>query len=117
MRKMILHQYDRETDAHRMIAEVDITDIGGIPTIEEALEWMYEHTQNVTDSWSRPNPVKDYCDGSHAIKVLAEYPKSEMTGKVMGHRSTMGGDRIEVINGKYRDVYEIRFVGFKKIDV
>lgn len=100
-------------DTPRTVAFVEVGDLD----VNEALEYAYERTNNIAGSWSRgaefefrgemvTNP-----DFSNDVIVMAELPRSERTGEVMGLRSTSMGDFM-LFNGVK---YKVAAFGFEEI--
>ena len=101
MKVAVIHRAFEESS--RLVAFVDAPDS---MSVDDALEYAFERTQNLRGSWSRPgNP-----DWSEDVTVMADLPVSKRTGQVMGLRSTSVGDRM--IIGKTSFVVED--FGFEK---
>jgi hypothetical protein len=103
MRVSVIHRAFEESS--RLVAFVDAPDN---LSVDEALEYAFERTNNIAGSWSREaefefrgetveNP--DFCE---SVTVMADLPVREATGEVMGLRSTSMGDRMIVGNTCFR---------------
>lgn len=75
---------------------------------DEALEYAYHRTQNLSGSWSR-NDIKENMDWSEDVTVMAELPVHD--GVTYGLRSTSMGDQMLLGNEKY----EVAMCGFDRI--
>lgn len=76
-----------------------------------ALEYAFEKTQNIQDSWS--NPRRDgqpNLDGGDMVKV--EAPLYEEDGELWGHRSSMMGDFFAI----GQKMYVCEFRGFSQCE-
>ena len=86
--------------AHDMIKTlVASVDTGDITDHDKGLEYAYEKTQNIYDSWSNPAATEDYeknRDGGEMVSV--EAPLHEVGKKLCGLRSSMMGDRFPVVD-------------------
>ena len=103
MKVSVIHRAFEETS--RLVAFVDAPEN---LSVDEALEYAFEKTNNIAGSWSRPATFeyagetvenRDYCEN---VTVMADLPISKRTGEVMGLRSTSMGDRMIVGNTCYR---------------
>jgi len=92
-------------DTPRVVAFVKVPET---MSVNEALEFAFEKTNNIGGSWSREaefefggeivqNP--DYCE---AVTVMAPLPVNERTGETMGLRSTSMGDQMLFGTTKYK---------------
>jgi hypothetical protein len=79
--------------------------------VESALEYAYGATQNVFDSWSLP--IEEKRDGCLGLKVIARF--DQVDGESFGHRSSMIGDRIVVIDDEIT-IHEVDSFGFRSVD-
>lgn len=75
---------------------------------DEALEYAYHRTQNLSGSWSRDD-LKDNMDWSEDVTVMAELPVHD--GVTYGLRSTSMGDQMLLGNEKYK----VAMCGFDRI--
>ena len=75
---------------------------------DEALEYAYHRTQNLSGSWSR-NDIKENMDWSEDVTVMAELPVHD--GVTYGLRSTSMGDQMLLGNEKYK----VAMCGFDRI--
>ena len=98
---VVLHHVACENLREFPIAVVDCGDRTG----SKALEYAYEVTQNIDESWSIDG-VEKYFD----IKLL--YPNEIINGVEIGHRSTSIGDRMILDNQKF----EVAAQGFERIE-
>jgi hypothetical protein len=73
--------------------------------VDEALEYAFRWTQNIEGSWSRPD------NADHNDRVIVVAPLPQRFGRVMGHRSSMVGDRFITEDG---DAYICSPVGFAR---
>ena len=87
----------------------------------QALEVAYTKTQNVFDSWSMPEEIgpeyDTHQDGGKEVEV--EAPLHDFGGKPCGLRSSMMGDRFQVIDPDNYDpdlFYVCAMVGFDPCD-
>ena len=103
MKVSVIHRAFEESS--RLVAFVDAPDT---MSVDEALEYAFEKTNNIRGSWSRPEEIMvngevminhDFCEN---VTVMADLPISKRTGDVMGLRSTSMGDRMIVGNTCYR---------------
>jgi hypothetical protein len=105
MKVSVIHRAFEETS--RLVAFVDVPDT---MSVDDALEYAFEKTNNIRGSWSREaefevlrggeivkNP--DFCE---SVTVMADLPINKRTGEVMGLRSTSMGDRMIVGNTCFR---------------
>jgi hypothetical protein len=107
--------------AHDMVKTlVASVDTGDITDHDKALEYAYEKTQNIFDSWSNPAATEDYetnRDGGEMVTV--EAPLHEWDGEKCGLRSSMMGDRFQVIDRENYDpdlFYVCAMIGFDPCD-
>jgi len=86
--------------AHDMIKTlVASVDTGDITDHDKGLEYAYEKTQNIYDSWSNPAATEDYetnRDGGEMVTV--EAPLHEVGKTFAGLRSSMTGDYFQIID-------------------
>ena len=110
MKVSVIHRAFEESS--RLVAFVDAPDT---MSVDEALEYAFERTNNIMGSWSRGETFEyngetfvneDY---SPDVTVMADLPVSERTGETMGLRSTSMGDRMIVGN----TVYRVAMCGFE----
>ena len=103
MKVSVIHRAFEESS--RLVAFVDAPDN---LSVEEALEYAFEKTNNIRGSWSREAEFEfrgervenlDFCEN---VTVMADLPVSKRTGEVMGLRSTSMGDRMIVGNTCFR---------------
>jgi hypothetical protein len=94
-------------------------DVPDTMSVDDALEFAFEKTNNIAGSWSRPEEIvvngevminRDFCEN---VTVMADLPISKRTGEVMGLRSTSMGDRMIVGNTCFR----VMPFGFEKEEV
>ena len=110
--------------AHDMVKTlVASVDTGDITDHDKALEYAYEKTQNIYDSWSNPRATEDYAgnrDGGWKTgRVTVEAPLHEESGKTYGLRSSMMGDRFQVVDPDNYDpdlFYVCAMIGFDPCD-
>lgn len=86
--------------------------------LQDDLEFAYERTQNTEGSWSKdiglPNPDGDRIHLT-VEAPLPEFTDTDGTVKTLGHRSTMEGDVLRVVdNGQVR-MFRITFYDFQEI--
>ena len=95
MKVAVIHRAFEESS--RLVAFVDAPDS---LSVDDALEYAYERTQNLRGSWSREaefefdGEMVANGDFSEDVTVMADLPISKRTGQVMGLRSTSVGDRL-----------------------
>lgn len=97
MKVAVIHRAFEESS--RLVAFVDAPDS---LSVDDALEYAYERTQNLRGSWSREAEFESAFNGemvangdfSEDVTVMADLPISKRTGQVMGLRSTSVGDRL-----------------------
>ena len=118
MKVQVIHN-DLQRDGSvrsRLVATVD--GLGPYYGLESDLEYAYQRTQNTIGSWSKdiglPNP-----DGDRDF-VTVEAPLLEVTtedGSVqtLGHRSTMIGDILKVVDDGKERAFRVAFAGFEEI--
>ena len=93
--KVIHSSYGHET-ARTLVASIKVDHT---TNHLEALEFAYDRTQNVFDSWSNPIAVEVYeqrQDGGNMVTV--EAPLHKVGKEVYGLRSSMMGDRFQVVD-------------------
>jgi len=111
MKVAVIHRAFEESS--RLVAFVDAPDS---LSVDDALEYAYERTQNLRGSWSREaefefdGEMVANGDFSEDVTVMADLPISKRTGQVMGLRSTSVGDRL--VLGK--TCFAVSPFGFKK---
>lgn len=107
----VIHSAFEETS--QVVAFVDVGDRTG----NDALEYAYRRTNNISGSWSRGPQVEvngellDNPDYSEDVTLMAALPVSKRTGETMGLRSTSMNDQMLLGNKKYR----VASFGFKEI--
>ena len=90
------------------VAEVNVpVEISSSSPIDDCLEYAWRYTNNVDGSWS----LKIGDDANDNVTVLEDLSISKRTGKPMGVRSSMTGDRLDVDG----DEYKVAMFGFKKV--
>lgn len=100
-------------DAPNTVAFVEVGDRTG----DDALEYAFERTNNISGSWSRPatfefrGEICENLDYSEDVTIMAALPVSERTGETMGLRSTSVGDQM-LFEGKK---YKVMPFGFKEV--
>jgi len=103
MRVSVIHRVFEPSS--RLVAFVDVPDN---LSVDEALEFAYEKTNNINGSWSLGPEIEyaykmhknpDYCE---AVTVMTDLPVDKSTGYKKGLRSTCMGDRIIVGNTCFR---------------
>jgi hypothetical protein len=106
MTGVIIYHFDRDLDKH-----VPVAAIPGVTDLDVA----YQATNNIMDSWSKRAVLNDheYKDGHPDLILLR--PLQPYDGTLYGHRSTMVGDRIEVIEGGHNRMYEVATYGFNSL--
>jgi len=107
--------------AHDMIKTlVASVDTGDITDHDKGLEFAYFKTQNIYDSWSNPAATEDYeTNQDGGAMVIVEAPLHEDNGKTYGLRSSMMGDRFQVVDPDNYDpdlFYVCAMVGFDPCD-
>ena len=93
--KVIHSSYGHET-ARTLVASIKVDHT---TNHQEALEFAYDRTQNVFDSWSMPDVIGEYDthqDGGDMVTV--EAPLHKVGKEVYGLRSSMMGDRFQVVD-------------------
>lgn len=101
------------TGAVEGFTDVAVVNAVDIDDVNEALEYAYRWTQNITGSWSiQEETIGDYenHDFNHWVTVLA--PLHVINGRTYGLRSTSMFDRM-VANGK---TYKVDMIGFKEVE-
>jgi hypothetical protein len=88
-----------------MIVEVyhDATHVASVdvrPILKfiDALEYAYRWTQNIEGSWSKPGNA----DSNENVTVRAPLPVHPTSGRIMGLRSSMVGDRFTIGDRTWR---------------
>ena len=91
--------------AHDMVKTlVASVDTGDITDHDKALEYAYEKTQNIFDSWSNPAATEDYeTNRDGGAMVTVEAPLHDIGTKPCGLRSSMMGDYFQVIDRENYD--------------
>lgn len=82
------------------VATVDIPEEHQLP--EAALEYAWRWTQNIEGSWSRSQWTDDLrnWDWNTNVEVVKALPVFQ--GQVLGHRSSMVGDRFVLDGRRFR---------------
>jgi len=123
MRVKVIHSNYMHETCKTLVASVDT---GNITDHLEACEYAYDRTQNIFDSWSKPiypETATLKCirkinkDGGSMVKV--EAPLHEKDGKTYGLRSSMIGDRFQIIDPENYNsdlFYVCAMVGFDPCD-
>ena len=101
--KIEVQYFDYESNTYVPTAMVDAPD----SSVEDALEYAFRWTQNIDGSWS----MKLGLDGNDSVTVLAPFYRDE-GGKQWGHRSSMTGDRFQIVGGA---LYKCASMGFKLV--
>ena len=96
----VIHSAFEETPRTVAFVEVGNVEVLGV---DQALEYAYQKTNNITSSWSRV-AQKD-------VTVMAALPVSKRTGETMGLRSTSMGDFMVLEGVKYK----VTVFGFEAI--
>jgi len=73
---------------------------------DNALEYAFMATQNIEGSWSQPN------NPDYSPSITVRLPLRVVNGRVMGHRSSMVGDRFVTPGG---NIYEVSSFGFTEV--
>ena len=111
MKVTVIHRAFEESS--RLVALVEAPDS---MSVDDALEYAYHRTQNLSGSWSREaefefnGEMVANGDFSEDVTVMADLPVSKRTGQVMGLRSTSVGD--QMIIGK--TCFVVEKFGFEK---
>ena len=116
--KVIHSSYGHET-CKTLVASVDVGNKWSDHL--EACEFAYDRTQNIFDSWSMPEFIgceyDTHQDGGAMVTV--EAPLHEVGKKLCGLRSSMMGDRFQVVDPDNYDpdlFYVCAMVGFDPCD-
>ena len=115
--KVIHNTYGHET-CKTLVASVKVENI---TDHLEACEFAYDRTQNIFDSWSMPEFIgceyDTHQDGGAMVTV--EAPLHEVGKKLCGIRSSMMGDRFQVVDPDNYDpdlFYVCAMIGFDPCD-
>ena len=118
MKIKVIHSSYGHFTVRTLVATVDT---GKITDHLEALEFAYDRTQNIFDSWSMPEEIgceyDTHQDGGDMVTV--EAPLHEYGGKPCGLRSSMMGDRFQVVDPDNYDpdlFYVCAMLGFDPCD-
>ena len=101
MRVTVFHKADRLGTSFNRMCVVDAP----MTNVDEALEYAYRYTNNISGSWSR-NDIANNADWNENVTQIAPLENG------MGHRSSMMFDRM-LVEGEW---YEVAGFGFEKID-
>lgn len=96
---MIVNVFHDTTRVCQIIIPEDIAD-----DIDDVLGYAYRWTQNINDSWSIKND-KFHDNNDHVVNVAPLVDG-------YGHRSSMVGDRFEIVGGK---TYVCAPIGFDEV--
>ena len=103
--------YHKDFDTKGAYNRVAVVYCEGITDEKEACEYAYRWTQNIHDSWSHPEGVKDKNEN---VYIVGELPTRN--GRKFGLRSSMMGDRFYISNdGGSGSVYDCAMIGFDKV--
>lgn len=107
--KVQVHHHDAEIGKLVHVANVEYDG-----ELHNALDYAWEHTQNLWGSWSRPEFIGgrsngDYCEN---VEVIAPLPVHD--GKVFGLRSSMVGD-VFAVEG--HGAFKVASFGFEPVEV
>jgi hypothetical protein len=109
--KVIHSSYGRET-CKTLVASITLAKI---TDHSEGLEFAYMKTQNINDSWSKSEHPSNIVDW----RIKVEAPLHEEDGKTYGLRSSMMGDRFQVVDPDNYDpdlFYVCAMFGFDPCD-
>lgn len=109
--KVTVQHIEQDRETGDVIGFTDVAEVNAWHTdsVDEALEYAYRWTNNLTGSWSRTD-IQDNGDYNPDVTVLA--PLHIIEGKTYGLRSTSMFDRM-VANGK---TYKVAMMGFKEVE-